>query len=104
VEAVQRYDSIRRPAVRRVQDGAGLLQSLCGLESSLAQHFRDAVLAVGTLAPQLGRTAIRRALLPDVRAVRSATVFDRPNCLPQAGPSDDVMRFSAQQRKRVLTP
>jgi 2-polyprenyl-6-methoxyphenol hydroxylase-like FAD-dependent oxidoreductase len=78
-EAVQRYDSIRRPAVRRVQDGAGLLQSLCGLESSLAQHFRDAVLAVGTLAPQLGRTAIRRALLPDVRAVRSATVFDRPN-------------------------
>jgi 2-polyprenyl-6-methoxyphenol hydroxylase-like FAD-dependent oxidoreductase len=79
-EAVQRYDRIRRPAVRRVQDVAGVLQSLCGLDSPLAQHVRDAVLAAGTMVPQLGQNAIRRALLPDVRAVRSATVFDQTSC------------------------
>jgi 2-polyprenyl-6-methoxyphenol hydroxylase-like FAD-dependent oxidoreductase len=79
-EAVQRYDRIRRPAVRRVQDMAGVLQSLCGLDSPLAQHVRDAVLTAGTMVPQLGQNAIRRALLPDVRAVRSATVFDQTSC------------------------
>jgi 2-polyprenyl-6-methoxyphenol hydroxylase-like FAD-dependent oxidoreductase len=79
-EAVQRYDRIRRPAVRRVQDVAGVLQYLCGLDSPLAQHVRDAVLAAGTMVPQLGQNAIRRALLPDVRAVRSATVFDQTSC------------------------
>jgi 2-polyprenyl-6-methoxyphenol hydroxylase-like FAD-dependent oxidoreductase len=78
-EAVQRYDRIRRPAVRRVQDVAGVLQSLCALGSPLA-HVRDAVLAAGTLVPQLGQTAARRALLPDVGAVRSATVFDQTSC------------------------
>jgi 2-polyprenyl-6-methoxyphenol hydroxylase-like FAD-dependent oxidoreductase len=79
-EAVQRYDRIRRPAVRRVQDVAGVLQYLCGLDSPLAQHVRDAVLAAGTKVPQLGQNVIRRALLPDVRAVRSATVFDQTSC------------------------
>ena len=78
-EAAQRYDRIRRPAVRRVQDVAGVLRSMCGLYSPLA-HVRDAVLAAGTLVPQLGQTATRRALLPDVRAVRSATVFDQTSC------------------------
>jgi 2-polyprenyl-6-methoxyphenol hydroxylase-like FAD-dependent oxidoreductase len=78
-EAVQRYDRIRRPAVRRVQDVAGVLQSLCALGSPLA-HVRDAALAVSTLVPQLGQNVIRRALLPDVRAVRSATVFDQASC------------------------
>jgi 2-polyprenyl-6-methoxyphenol hydroxylase-like FAD-dependent oxidoreductase len=78
-EAVQRYDRIRRSAVRRVQNVAGVLQSLCGLDSPPAQHLRDAVLAVSMLVPQLGQTAIRRSLLPDVRAVRSASVFDQPN-------------------------
>jgi len=78
-EAVQRYDRIRRPAVRRVQDVAGVLQSLCALGSPLA-HVRDAALAVSTLVPQLGQNAIRRALLPDVRAVRSAMVFDHTSC------------------------
>ena len=70
---------IRRPAVRRVQDVAGVLRSMCGLYSPLA-HVRDAVLAAGTLVPQLGQTATRRALLPDVRAVRSATAFDQASC------------------------
>ena len=78
-EAVQRYDRIRRPAVRRVQDVAGVLQSLCALGSPLA-HVRDAALAVSTLVPQLGQNASRRALLPDVRAVRSAMVFDHTSC------------------------
>jgi len=78
-EAAQRYDRIRRPAVRRVQDVAGVLQSLCALGSPLA-HVRDAVLAVSTLVPQLGQNAIPRALLPDVRAVRSATAFDQASC------------------------
>jgi 2-polyprenyl-6-methoxyphenol hydroxylase-like FAD-dependent oxidoreductase len=78
-DAVQRYDRIRRSAVRRVQKVAGVLQSLCGLDSPPAQQLRDAVLAVSTLVPQLGQTAIRRSLLPDVRAVRSASVFDQPN-------------------------
>ena len=42
--ALERYDHRRRPAARRVQNTAGLLQRLCNLHQARAIRVRDAVL------------------------------------------------------------
>jgi 2-polyprenyl-6-methoxyphenol hydroxylase-like FAD-dependent oxidoreductase len=70
-DALSRYDERRRRTARRVQNLAGLLQRLCRMDNRLAVGVRDAVLArAGRLTSS--SAAIRRALLPDVEAVRSA--------------------------------
>lgn len=39
--ALAAYDRLRRPAVRRIQDGAGMLQRLCGLGPGPGRLIRD---------------------------------------------------------------
>jgi 2-polyprenyl-6-methoxyphenol hydroxylase-like FAD-dependent oxidoreductase len=70
-EALRRYDERRRPAARRVQNVAGLLQRLCRMDDRLAVGVRDSVLAPAGRLISSGAT-VRRALLPDVETVRSA--------------------------------
>jgi 2-polyprenyl-6-methoxyphenol hydroxylase-like FAD-dependent oxidoreductase len=76
-EALARYDRWRRPAVRRVQDTASLLQRLCNLRRGAARGMRDALFAGLASYPRLGEGITRRALAGDVRAVRSASVLDK---------------------------
>jgi 2-polyprenyl-6-methoxyphenol hydroxylase-like FAD-dependent oxidoreductase len=78
-EALARYDQHRRPTVRRVQNIAGMLQRLCGLESATAVGIRDAVLVGLARLPGLSERNIRRALAKDVRAVRSASLLGNPH-------------------------
>ena len=75
-EALAGYDKRRRPIARRVQMTAELLQRLCGIESITAQRVRDALLAGLTRFPRLSEEGIRRGLASDIRAVRSASLFN----------------------------
>ena len=67
-EALVRYDQQRRPTVRRVQNIAGMLQRLCGLESTAALGIRDALLVGLGRLPGLSERSIRRTLAHDVRS------------------------------------
>jgi 2-polyprenyl-6-methoxyphenol hydroxylase-like FAD-dependent oxidoreductase len=78
-EALVRYDQQRRPTVRRVQNIAGMLQRLCGLESTAALGIRDALLVGLGRLPGLSERSIRRTLAHDVRAVRSASLSGNPH-------------------------
>jgi 2-polyprenyl-6-methoxyphenol hydroxylase-like FAD-dependent oxidoreductase len=73
--ALERYDHRRRPAVRRVQDTAGILQRLCNLHQARAIGIRDAALGALTRFPRLGEGTTRRALAGEVQTVRSASVL-----------------------------
>jgi 2-polyprenyl-6-methoxyphenol hydroxylase-like FAD-dependent oxidoreductase len=75
-EALAGYDMRRRPLARRVQMTAELLQRLCGIESLTALRVRDALLAVLPRFPRLSEEGIRRGLASDIRAVRSASLFN----------------------------
>lgn len=82
--ALERYDHRRRPAARRVQDTAGILQRLCNLHQARAIRVRDAVLMAMAHFPRLGEGATRRALASEVQTVMSASVLGNgPNA---AGP------------------
>jgi 2-polyprenyl-6-methoxyphenol hydroxylase-like FAD-dependent oxidoreductase len=81
-DALAGYDKRRRPLARRVQRTAEMLQRLCGIERLTALRVRDALLAGLVRFPRLNDEVIRRALAPEVRAVRSASL-----CRPYAGPS-----------------
>lgn len=70
--ALQRYDRRRRPVVRRVQNIAGLLESLCNLRHRSATRMRDAVLTTLARSSRLSATAMRRALEDDIRTVRTS--------------------------------
>ena len=70
--ALQRYDRRRRPVVRRVQNIAGLLESLCNLRHRSATRMRDAVLTTLARSSRLSATATRRALEDDIRTVRTS--------------------------------
>ncbi len=69
--ALQLYDRRRRPVVRRIQNIAGMLESLCNLRHHSATRVRDAVLTTLERSPRLRATAIRRALEDDIRTVRT---------------------------------
>ena len=73
--ALERYDHRRRPAARRVQDTAGLLQRLCNLHQARAVRIRDAVLGALTRFPRLGEGTTRRALAGEVESVMSASTL-----------------------------
>jgi 2-polyprenyl-6-methoxyphenol hydroxylase-like FAD-dependent oxidoreductase len=75
-EALAGYDMRRRPIARRVQMTAEMLQRLCGIERVTAQRVRDALLAGLTRFPRLSEEGIRRGLAGDIRAVRSASLFN----------------------------
>jgi 2-polyprenyl-6-methoxyphenol hydroxylase-like FAD-dependent oxidoreductase len=70
--ALAAYDGLRRPIVRRIQDGAGILQRLCGLGPGPGRVLRDAAFRAVARSERLTERGLRRALLPDVRAVRTA--------------------------------
>jgi hypothetical protein len=55
---------------------AEMLQRLCGIERVTAQRVRDALLAGLTRFPRLSEEGIRRGLAGDIRAVRSASLFN----------------------------
>jgi 2-polyprenyl-6-methoxyphenol hydroxylase-like FAD-dependent oxidoreductase len=69
-EALAAYDEARRPFVRRIQDGSGLLQRMCGLRSPLAARVRDAVMTASARRPDAVSRRARPALAHDVDAVR----------------------------------
>ena len=73
--ALERYDRRRRPAARRVQDTAGILQRLCNLHQHKAIRVRDAAFMALTRFPRLSKESTRRALSSDVQAVMSASVL-----------------------------
>ena len=73
--ALERYDRHRRPAARRVQDTAGILQRRCNLHQARAIRVRDAVLIALTRFPRLSEESTRRALASEVRTVMSASVL-----------------------------
>jgi 2-polyprenyl-6-methoxyphenol hydroxylase-like FAD-dependent oxidoreductase len=75
-EALASYDKRRRPIARRVQMTAEMLQRLCGIERVTAQRVRDALLAGLTRFPRLSEGGIQRGLASDIRAVRSASLFN----------------------------
>jgi 2-polyprenyl-6-methoxyphenol hydroxylase-like FAD-dependent oxidoreductase len=75
-EALAGYDMRRRPLARRVQMTAEMLQRLCGIERVTALRVRDALLAGLARFPRLSDVGIRRGLASDIRAVRSASLFD----------------------------
>jgi 2-polyprenyl-6-methoxyphenol hydroxylase-like FAD-dependent oxidoreductase len=77
-EALARYDQQRRPAARRVQNTAGLLQRLCDLDDVMASSLRDGGLSALARFPRLAQESTRRALAGDLRVVRSASVLDGP--------------------------
>lgn len=82
--ALEAYDRRRRPAARRVQDMAGVLQRLCALDRTSAVRVRDAVLGASAHVPRLGEGMTRRALAGEVRAVLSASLPDRGRAAPGA--------------------
>jgi len=73
--ALERYDDRRRPAARRVQDTAGLLQRLCNLHQAKCIRIRDAVFMALTRFPRLGEGTTRRALASEVQSVMSASTL-----------------------------
>ena len=73
--ALERYDRERRPAARRVQDTAGILQRLCNLHQPAAIRLRDATLMALTRFPRLGEESTRRAMAREVRTVMSASAL-----------------------------
>ena len=73
--ALERYDRERRPAARRVQDTAGILQRLCNLHQPGAIRVRDATLMALSRFPRLGEESTRRAMAREVRSVMSASAF-----------------------------
>jgi 2-polyprenyl-6-methoxyphenol hydroxylase-like FAD-dependent oxidoreductase len=75
-DALAGYDKRRRPLARRVQKTADMLQRLCGIEQVTALRVRDAVLAGLARFPRLSEEGIRRGLASDLRAVRSASLFN----------------------------
>jgi len=75
-DALAGYDKRRRRLARRVQTLAGILQRSCGIEHVTALRVRDALLAGLARFPRLPEEGIRRALVTDVRTVRSASVLD----------------------------
>ena len=75
-DALLRYDKRRRPVARRVQRTAEILQRLCGVERVTALRVRDALLAGLTRFPRLSEGGIQRGLASDIRAVRSASLFN----------------------------
>lgn len=77
-EALVRFDQHRRQAVRRVQNIAGMLQRLCGVEGDAAVVMRDALLVGLSRLPGISDNSIRRALAKDVTAVRTASVLGNP--------------------------
>jgi len=79
-DALAGYDKRRRPLASRVQRMAEMLQRLCGIEGVTALRLRDALLAGLARFPRFNDEVIRRALAPEVRAVRSASL-----CRPHAG-------------------
>jgi 2-polyprenyl-6-methoxyphenol hydroxylase-like FAD-dependent oxidoreductase len=76
MDALAGYDKRRRPLARRVQMTAEMLQRLCGIERVTALRVRDALLAGLARFPRLSDVGIRRGLASDIRAVRSASLFD----------------------------
>jgi 2-polyprenyl-6-methoxyphenol hydroxylase-like FAD-dependent oxidoreductase len=80
--AIERYDDRRRPAARRVQDTAGLLQRLCNLHQARAIRIRDAVFMALARFPRLGEGTTRRALASEVRSVMSASTLRNGPCAP----------------------
>jgi 2-polyprenyl-6-methoxyphenol hydroxylase-like FAD-dependent oxidoreductase len=74
-DALVGYDRRRRPLARRVQNGATMLQRLCGMERVPAVRVRDALLAGLARFPRLSEEGIRRALATDVRTIRSASLL-----------------------------
>jgi 2-polyprenyl-6-methoxyphenol hydroxylase-like FAD-dependent oxidoreductase len=78
-EALVRFDQHRRRAVRRVQNIAGMLQRLCGLEADAAVVMRDSLLVGLSRLPGVSENSIRRALAKDVTAVRSSSVLGNPS-------------------------
>jgi 2-polyprenyl-6-methoxyphenol hydroxylase-like FAD-dependent oxidoreductase len=78
--ALERYDHNRRPAARRVQDMAGLLERLCNLHQARAIRVRDAGLMALTRFPRLGEGTTRRALSREVQTVMSASVLGNGPC------------------------
>jgi 2-polyprenyl-6-methoxyphenol hydroxylase-like FAD-dependent oxidoreductase len=75
MDALVGYDKRRRPLARRVQKTAEMLQRLCGIERVTALRVRDALLAGLARFPRLSEEAIRRPLVADVRAIRSASLL-----------------------------
>jgi 2-polyprenyl-6-methoxyphenol hydroxylase-like FAD-dependent oxidoreductase len=73
--ALERYDRDRRPAARRIQDTAGILQRLCNLHQPGAIRVRDAALMALARFPRLGEESTRRAIARDVRTVMSASAL-----------------------------
>jgi 2-polyprenyl-6-methoxyphenol hydroxylase-like FAD-dependent oxidoreductase len=73
--ALERYDDRRRPAARRVQNTAGLLQRLCNLHQARAIRIRDTVFMALARFPRLGEGTTRRALASEVRSVMSASTL-----------------------------
>jgi FAD-dependent urate hydroxylase len=76
MDALAGYDKRRRPLARRVQMTAEMLQRLCGIERVTTLRVRDALLAGLARFPRLSDVGIRRGLASDIRAVRSASLFD----------------------------
>jgi 2-polyprenyl-6-methoxyphenol hydroxylase-like FAD-dependent oxidoreductase len=70
-EALMNYDQTRRPAARRLQNIASILQRLCGFSGAASTRLRDALCAGMTRVPRLTERAILRALTIDVREARS---------------------------------
>jgi 2-polyprenyl-6-methoxyphenol hydroxylase-like FAD-dependent oxidoreductase len=70
-EALMNYDQTRRPAARRLQNIASILQRLCGFSGAASTRVRDALCAGMTRIPRLTERAILRALTIDVREARS---------------------------------
>ena len=77
MEALSHYDQQRRPAARRVQNLAGILQRLCNLRQPTATRLRDSLLIGLSRSPRISEESIRRGLESDVRAIRSASVLDQ---------------------------
>jgi 2-polyprenyl-6-methoxyphenol hydroxylase-like FAD-dependent oxidoreductase len=71
-EALRRYDRRRRPAARRIQDTAAMLERWCGLRDRRQIWLRDTAARLVGGVPFVMSTGLRRSLVPDVRAVRGS--------------------------------
>jgi len=74
-DALERYETRRRPVVTRIQRTAQLLERLSELQGPRQIWLRDAVLRAAGAVPGLLSTSQRRSLGPDVAAVRSSPLF-----------------------------